>query len=405
MRKFFLNSFFNIIATFIPIFVLQFYILPKIALKMDKEYYGQVLALISLINLSVAIFGNVLNNSRLIQSKKYEKLEHKGDFNILLIISIIMDIFFVIIGSIYYGKFLTFYELIIVVIISVLLVLNSYASVEFRIKLNYKKILLNNFLIFIGYMFGYQFFLYTRKWIYIFFFGSFFSFIYILIKTSILKEPFKRTSLFKQTVKETSLLAISGILVSLLTYVDKLIIFPLLGGEELSIYFAASILGKTFSLAANSVVGVLLSYLSNMKSFNNFYFNLLLIISIVFGSIGYFIIILVNKYFLVFLYPQLYEEALKYLNVTTLYIIIRTIGNIMNSIILKFFSAKWQLFINGIDILSYMFLSIYFLKLYGLWGFCLGLLISSFIRLILIIVIFYYNKYNRFDLKNFAPKS
>lgn len=94
----------NILASVGPIFVLQFLILPLVASKINSDSYGQLLTIVGLMNLSAATLGNVLNNSRLINYKKYEELNIEGDFNIILKVFFINNICVMLLGLWYYEK-------------------------------------------------------------------------------------------------------------------------------------------------------------------------------------------------------------------------------------------------------------------------------------------------------------
>lgn len=393
-RKILTDTILNIFATFIPMFVLQFSILPKVATKMNADVYGHLIALVALINLSGGTLGNVLNNSRLIWFKKYEDLKIQGDFNILLGIFVVINVLFMILGLMYYGAALDPLTIILLILISVLLLLRTYARVEFRLKLNFKYILIDSIFLFLGYVVGFIIFLATGHWFLIYLTGFAFSFIFILRKTNILKEPFKRTRLFRITAKQTSLLLSSSILISLGTYIDKLLLYPLLGGEAVSVYYTSTILGKTIALAIGPITGVLLSYLAHMKKFSNYNFRLLLSISTIVGIISYLGIVFVSKPLLTIFYPQYVEEALNYIRVTTFSNIVIIVSNLMNSVLLKFCDAKWQIFINGIYMVVYLFLSMVLLSLYGLMGFCIGILIASIVKLVIIIAVYYINNRN-----------
>ena len=380
----------NIVATFIPMFALQFIIMPQVALKISADSYGQLLAIMAFMYLSASSFGSVLNNSKLIHYKRYEGLKIRGDFNVYLSIFLVSNIIIMIVGLLYYGKSLDVFTFISLIVASIILLINTYASVEFRIKLNFMNILMNSIMLFFGYILGFILFLVTGYWSLIYLCGFGLNIIYILKKTNILLEKFNRTSMFKITLKEIILLLVSGVLVSLGAYVDKLIIFPLLGGTAVSIYYVATILGKTISIAIGPITSVLLSYLAHMKKFSSNNFKLLLLISSIVGFIGYWSVILVSKPLLTLVYPQYVEEAIQYIAVTTLSIILTIISSVINSVLLKFSSAKWQIIINGVYMLIYILLSMYFLSLNGLMGLCVGILVANIIKLLIILITYFY---------------
>lgn len=388
----------NLIATFIPMFALQFIILPQVAVRISDNSYGQLITLIAFVYLSASSFGSVLNNSKLIHHKKYEELKIQGDFNVILLIFSTINIIIMVLGLLFYGESITASTFISLIIISTILLFNTYASVEFRIKLNFKKILMNNIILFIGYLVGFCLFLLTGHWSLIYLFGFGFNMMYIIRETNILNEKLNKTPFFKITFRESALLLSSGILVSLGAYIDKLMIFPLLGGTAVSIYYTSTILGKTIALAIGPITGVLLSYLAHMKNFTENSFKLLLIISSVAGFFGYWIVILVSEPLLSIVYPQYMQEALQYIPITTLSIMLTIISSVINPVLLKFSSAKWQIFINGVYMIIYIPLSLYLLSLYGLYGFCAGVLIANFVKLaVMIMTYFYINKFSNLN--------
>lgn len=393
-RKIIIDVMLSMIASFIPMLLLQLILLPMIATKINSESYGQLIAIVAFINLISGSLGNVLNNGRLIHYKTYEEKRINGDFNRILIIFIVVNIILILPGLLYYGESLNFRTIIILLISSILLLFNSYASVDFRIKLNYFRILLSAVSLFFGYLIGYYLFSITGSWSLIYICGFGMNAIYIIKNTKIMHESVKKTLIYSSTMKEITLLLGSGLLTAVGVYADKLILFPLLGGTAVTIYYVSTILGKTIALAIGPITSVLLSYLAHMKQFSKNNFKLLLVVSILIGSLGYILVVFISKPVLMIIYPQYANEAIKYIYITTAAIVLSIIANVINPILLRFMKAKWQVLINGVFIFIYISLSIVMLKLYGLYGFCIGILIANAVKLLLMIMIYYINNYN-----------
>ena len=391
-KKILIDIILNMLASFIPIFVYQFFVLPIVAQESGADLYGQVLSIIALMNLSVSSFGSTLTNLRLIRFKIYEESNENGDFSILLLLSVIGNIIFMLIGLIIYGRSFNIVTLFMVIITSVLYLMKLYLSVEFRIKLNFKYVLLNSIFLVIGYVIGLILFLITNNWILIYLCGFGGSLAFVMKKTVFLKEPLMMSSFFKQTAFQAIILFSSGVLTYLGVYVDKLILYPLLGGVAVSVYYASTIIGKTISLVIGPITSVLLSYLAHMKTFSDHNFKLVLLVSSILGAVGYIIVILISKPILTLIYPQFVEEAIKYIPVVTLGTIIIIISNVLNSVILKFCNTKWQVYINGSYMFVYFVLAICLIKISDLMGFCIGILIASIFRLIMIIVAYISNR-------------
>ncbi|MFV0267750.1 MAG: lipopolysaccharide biosynthesis protein [Draconibacterium sp.] len=405
--KFLADTALNILSATIPVFALQFILLPLVAAKTNATAYGKLVTIIALVNLSAATLGNVLNNSKLINFKKYENLEINGDYNLTLLFFIAVNIFFILGGLLFYGELSNTFGSLLIIVFSVFQLFRGYAIVEFRIKLNFKYILADSFFLLAGYFIGYLFFLSTERWEFIFLLGFACSSVYILYNTTIFKAPLKRTRLFKSTCPHTLVLLLSSILIALGIYIDRLILFPILGGETVSIYFTASILPKTLLLIVNPVTGVLLSYLAQYKSFDNKYFLLLFLGSASVGLIGYFLIVLLSQPLLGLIYPQFVSAAAEYIPLISAGIIIMLVTTVLNAVLLKFRNIQWQFVINAIYLGLYFAFTLTLLRSKGLMGFCIGILVANLAKLILTMAAFYFplNRDKQLKLNLFKPIS
>lgn len=388
----------NIFAALVPMFVLQFFILPKVATDINSKEYGQLIALVALMNLCAGTFGNTLNNSRLLNYKKYSDINVQGDYSILLRISILANILFMVLGLWYYGRDLNIFSGLLLILASIFLLVRSYANVEFRTKLNFKNILVDSLVLFVGYLAGFFLFMTFGYWQLIYICGFAASFIFVLNKTNTLKEPLIKTSLFKQTTSQTITLMISGLLLSLAIYIDKLLLYPLLGGAAVTVYYTATILGKTISLVIQPITSVMLSYFAQLNKFEAKNFRLLFGVSTIIGVVVYGLTIVISAPLLRIIYPQYVNDAVNYIYVTTFSIIVTIISDILNSVLLKFCPLGWQLVINGTFILVYIVATLTLLNIYGLMGFCIGILMASLVKLISVIAVYYLNN------KNFKPQ-
>lgn len=71
----------NVVATALPLVVLQVIVLPLMAYNMEGEEYGLVVTILSAFSVIPGVLGNTLNNIRLIYDKKYKDCSLSGDFN------------------------------------------------------------------------------------------------------------------------------------------------------------------------------------------------------------------------------------------------------------------------------------------------------------------------------------
>lgn len=388
-KKMMYDSLLSIFSAAIPLVVLNLWILPNVARNIGEDSYGQLIAVIAFMGLTAATLGNVLNNSRLIHHEQYLSNGLKGDYSLFLGFLIIANIILMSIGMVFFGTSLDFSIIIVLIVASVLMLIRTYANVFFRIKLKYNNILFDSVFLLTGYSMGFLLFKAIGNWAMIYFFGFTFSVIYLAIKTNVFREPLRKTRLFNPTLKETLILLGSGILFSANMYLDKLLLLPILGGSTVSIYFAATFLGKIVGMGVAPITGVFLSYLAQMKKFSDNNFKLLLILASIVVFFGYFFVIVVSRVALEFLYPQFLDRAMELIYITTLSIMVAIVSSVMNSVFLKFYTAKLQVIINSSYLFIYIVLSILLLSFFGLVGFCIGILIANIARMIMMIYIYY----------------
>lgn len=379
----------NIAATAMPTFVLQLLILPSLSEYMADERYGLLVTVLAFLNVVPSTMGNVLNNIRLLFNNSYIDKKQEGDFNLILAILSIIEIVILTIFMILYDKELTLVGLILTVLVSVLWLCREYFIVAFRLKINYVQILICNIVMIAGYAIGYYLFLLSGFWQFIYLFGLLLSLVYCFLKSNLIKEPFRRTALFKKTSIQGTLLLIAKILNRLITYADKLLIYPILGGAVVSVYYASTIFGKVVAIMITPINSVALTYLSKMKSRKDSTFRSALTIGTVVCLIGYFVCVAVSRPILTILYPKFVDEAMKYIFITTGSTVLYALTSIVDPFIMKFFDMKWQIVINGLTITVYILLCLSLLHFGGLMGFCIGALLTNALKLITMIFIYF----------------
>lgn len=376
----------NIIATVIPILILQVIIYPLVS-KKGSEVYGTMITVVSGVTLVCNTLGNVLNNVRLLYDEKYSKQNLVGDFNIIFLAEAAIGLLIVLIVQFIMFPKATKVDVILVSIIGMLIQAYAYYSVTFRISLDYKAVLITNFVLGIGYGIGCILFYLTDKWEWTYIMGYCAALTYILAKSDLWKEKLCFTPLFKETLKNTLLLLASGILYSLLNYADKLIIYPLIGAEAVSIYYIASIFGKIVSMAVSPLNSLMLSYLAKWEKISLKFVGFLVILSGIVVAIGYGMCMVLAHPVLKLLYPQYVEQAMLYMPITSLIAMATMLVSVYYPFILKFCEMKWQVVIDGVALVFYVIFCVFFFRLYGMYGFCVGVLLAFAIKFLVMLII------------------
>lgn len=374
----------NILASMVVTIALQILIYPLIARSVSAEIYGLILIIMGIVNTIVMAFGGTLNNIRLIQNQSYEKKGIRGDFNLILLVICIL-------GAISVSTLILFFQdigllnIILLIFIVVLGIIKSYYLVEFRLKLKFTFNLYCNLVIAIGYFFGLLLFYSTKIWMLPFLIGEIFACIFLLFTTKLAREPIKVTYIFKRTLKIYLLFIITGGMATALTYMDRLIIFPLLGGEAVSIFTVASFFGKSIGLVMTPIAGVLLGYYVQ----NDFKFTLKMFWSIntwvlIFSALFFCISCIGSSWFTGLLYPSLIERANSFIIIANLAAIIGIASSMTQPAVLNFAPMIWQVIIQLVYGIVYIALGIIMLYFHGISGFCVSIIVANIVKLILL---------------------
>lgn len=386
----------NFISALVPIIILQFAVYPLVAQKASDDQYGLMITIYSLLRMIAFSLGNVANNVRLINQSNYKENNIVGDFNFLLIIFCLIDIVLMSIGTIFYEMEFNIISLLLILSTSVFLLLDEYLEVAFRLNLNYKNILMNRCCLAVGYVVGLGLFYVTLRWEWIYLGGQLGSLIFLLKNTNLLKESFGKTKLFKKVSFDCGSLLCASLLGNAMNYADKLLLYPLLGGTGVAIYYAATLLGKMVSIAISPITGVVLSYLSHFSSIKNKTIFKILQAGVIVCAVGYVGTIIVTKPVLMLLYPQWVGDAMKLVPITTLATVVAAMCSLINPFTLKFCKTSWQLVINAVSTVVYIAATLLLIKGFGIIGFCWGTVIGCIAKFIIMMAIYFVvNKENK----------
>jgi len=388
--KDFLYSF---IAYALPTIVLQFVIQPMIASKISADDNGLFIALFNVLKLLIGVLIMPLANMRLLKKKKVENnLQLNSFFNYLFIIVVSLSIIVGTILNCSYRHFaISFRDIISFAIILILMSIHDYFMIAYRIVLDYKKIVIVNIAVVIGYGIGMWGFIITKHWELIFIVGYLFGSIYIMSTSSLWKsKPIRQVDDRESVIKGYRELSASAFLTNASTYCDRLIIYPILGGYDVSVYNAAAIVSKAISVLSAPLRNVLLSYIVNRDSLiikggkiKNIIFVYVGAFAVVFGMFYAFSIVACN-----FLYPKYAIDAKPYIPIIIAAIMLETTGAILNIALLRFANTKIQTLNSALKMATYLLFIVLFsvvMKM-GLLGFCLAILFADFMFCIAVIL-------------------
>lgn len=374
----------NLLATLITVGTMQLVVYPTIASTTDAESYGVFLTIIAIVGTVSGMLGNGLNNLRLIVNREYDGIGSGGDFNILLLFSVLLGFLGSMLFLVCLGFSLTFSFLVCVIV--VLQILHGYLTVAFRLIINYRKTL-NISIIFalicIVACLGYKSFLKDCfSWPVLFLLPEIPVLVYLWFNTSLLKESFSKTKDFGSLFFKYLNIMYVNLISSIKVYFDRTLLLPLLGGEAVSAYFAATFLGKGFVLFVEPLSNVLLSYYGQ-KDFiltrRKFWLGNIAIFVIV--IVGYFFVWILSGPLVSLFYPSLYNSAKEYFWIANIIPLLHVINVIIRPAAIKYVHLDVISKYNTCLLVVAGVTCYYAVLWFGLMGFCTNLIIMEGIQI------------------------
>lgn len=371
----------NFAAVALPIAVLQLIVLPVVNSVIGSDSYGLAVSLIAVLNAVPVAMGNSLCNARLLLEGTYLKRKVLGDFNplLLLICGVSFIVSFVCSVVCGYGWF----DACMTGIAGVLMAAYNYQIVAYRLNLDYRGMLVSNALVAAAMLIGMALFLVSDRWQMVLIIGYAAGVAYIAEKTSVMDGGFGKTCLWSETCKAEGALLFSLVLSGLVNYGDRLVLLPLQGGSAVSIYYIASLVGKLLVMVVSPMSTVVLSYVIRSSELKRRSSLKLLGISSVIGLAFWLLTIVLAPPILTFLYPNEAKWAVAFVPIVTGVSVLQAQCSLLNPTLMRFYSAKWQVFGNALALIVLLAGGLYLSDAFGLMGFCLACFISILSKLLL----------------------
>lgn len=372
----------NLAATLLSTGTMQLLLYPRLAFVLGSVDYGTMLTIIGAVNVITLALGNNLASVRLVREQIYKRAGVKGDFQALLAISsIVSGVLSALVCLVFDIAAL---DAISVVILTITTVIKSYYIVTFRLILDYKKNLYANIALCIGYVLGAWFLLGRLPWAWAFTLANVLCVIYIAHASNIIRESWDITPQLRSTSKAYALLVSGGLLGNLTTYLDRFVVYPLLGAVSVSTYSVATYFSKGFTLVFSPLTGVLLTYFTQGKvrlTRRSFTFVNVAII------LGTFVFVLVcisfGSWITAALYPTLFESARPYILLATVGTAINIASSFNGTVVLALASPIWQTITPAFSLVVYFIVTVCLAEQFGLYGVCVAAIASNLIRFVL----------------------
>ena len=377
------------------IFSQQVLIMPIISRNTNEKIFSEIILFITFFNIFCIVIGDELSNTRIARNKVYDKKYADGDFFYLLFFLTICLIFLVIIANIFIN--ISWLKIFIFCLIISLGVSRYFLMSFYKIDQKFKSILKANIFYLFGSICG-LFLFFNYQLLYApFLVAEILSILFICLDLFYLNKysiTFERTREFENTKKMFSDLSITAIIINLISYMDRVIILPILGASSMAIYFSASSTSKILALIANPLSSFLLSKMGtndnlDKKNILRFAIKYFLPMIIVFFSASLILCFIAIN----FLYPQYYFPAINLIYPISLAVSLSLVNILFKPFLILTVKSKLVLYSNIFYALTFM-LSIYPMVYFGgLYGFACSVALGRLIQLLCYIKIIFKQNY------------
>ena len=363
--------------------VLQFLIYPGLHAMVGTEAFGSILFALGIIAVFAPAIGGAVNNIQVVNQKTYtnsvEYLVIVGTYTLVAVVPLL----FILRDQVH--------GIASGLALSGLLVLTTfryYSDVEFRIHLNYRGFFLFYFASTVGYLLGFWLSKLTGSWELAVLLGEACAVAYVIIRGSLYrKSPFSKANV-KTLFKKTGILISSYLIYNAVLNLDRVLLLYLIDSSAVTIYYVASLLGKSFALLVTPLNAIIISYLSKRDTqLTRAQFLKASVLTMVVGAGFYTITLAGTRIFVQLAYADIFQEVIALSAMANLSQIICFSGSVILIIILTIASEKWQLLIQMQYVIIFLALGIVGVNINGVQGFVAGTLVANVLRLFSIIAI------------------
>ncbi len=383
-KNFFESVVLSIIAMGLYNCVFQFVLYPYINRNIGDGAFGDMLTLQSVLSVTAMSFGVGANYSRMACKPRFET--KNGDYNRFLLVCAVL-VAATSVPTLFFFKNVRTFSFFLFPLLGIFVMLRYYAEVDFRLRVNYRKNFIFYMLIIAGSFLGMGVFRLSGYWETAIITCEIPAIIYVLLSGKVLRKPhFEKSEKFPEVRRSCIALSGSQVFANLTLNADRLLINAFSTGEEVTVYYTATLLGKAMALLTGPVSGVLIGFLAKAERFGRKHFLLCCAAAIIVGLAVFLLFIPLAPFIIGILYPAAVEEAKRYFVIANGGQIVYFISNLLLVTVLRFAKEKVQLYINIAYSVAFFAVCTLSLMFFNLYVFCLAILILNIVRMTAVII-------------------
>ncbi|MBQ2774245.1 MAG: oligosaccharide flippase family protein [Clostridia bacterium] len=375
------DSIFSLAGLVIMNAVAQIVVFPLCARRFGEVGYGNLQYLMAYINVLTVSVGSAANYARMVAPAE-ERVKNSGDYNVFLLLVSLVGVPFTYLVRLFGGAPMDNATYICYCLLFVAMAFRYYADVSYKITLQYRRFFLYYLFIGIGYAIGAVLVWKTGIWPLGLLVGEAMGVLYAYGGSAVLRRrAFRLSPAWRKAFRVILTFFLAEAVANLILNVDRILLKLLLGASAVTVYYLATLVGKTISVLTGPLNGVLIGYLARYEGKLTRRTMRLLTLGSLAAILVFTLVCWGGGYVAVFLlYPAEFDAVKDFLLVGSLAQVVYFITGILMVVLIRFAKKSYQIFINAIFGISFFGLGIPATCLFGLWGFSLAMVVACLLR-------------------------
>ena len=368
----------------------QFAVYPVWNKVLDNERYGRILYLIAGMNILAISMGVACNYARM-KASAAGKTENRPYSRMLLIATCAMIPWCVLVSLFAGAEGLHPPETGLLILLGAATMWRYYADVEYRLKLNYKGFFVYYLVVSIGYGIGIGLFLWLKLWPLALLPGELAGIFLVYRRGAVLRKiETENAGQDKAVTGMVTTLFATEVISNLIVNGDRVLLNLLVNATAVTVYYQASLMGKTMTLVTTPLNSVLIGYLSRVKGgLTKKIMNLVTLACLAAVPAATLVATIGSHILIRILYPQNYELVSSYFIMANIAQVAFFVSGVAATVLLRFCKTGYQLYINLVYAGLFIVLCVPGVLLWQVEGLCIGMMAAGLLKLCYVLYLGY----------------
>lgn len=361
--------------------VAQIVVFPLYARRFGEIGYGDLQYLMAYVNIFTVSVGCAANYARM-TAPEGERAQNAGDYNLFLLLVALLGLPLTLTVRRFGGVMMDTPTYVCYYLLFVAMAFRYYADVAYKITLDYRRYFGYYLAVAVGYGLGAVLVFQTGIWPLGLLVGEAFGVLMAYITCKQLnRRALSLSPTWRRTFSLIATLFVAEGVANLILNVDRILLKLLLGASAVTVYYLATLLGKTMSLVAVPLNGVIIGYLVRYDGkLTHRAMRGVAWVSAAMVLLGTLVCALGGYLMLFILYPAEYAAVHRFLWLGSLAQVLYFTTSMIMVVLIRFAKKTYQIYINAVFGVAFLGLGVPATLLFGLWGFAVAMVLAAFLR-------------------------